>query len=152
MPNTGPNPISEYISYDDFGWSLLTSLQLVTMDYWESIYNSVSRVLVNCVTSDTYLNMRLCHFQSSQAILLPWSDVELFWPSFLSLYEFFPCRWLLPKDRGTYFTSCLWSSWVLSTWLISSWLSCRFRTNKKLQRCRIRFLGWVEFFVLCIFG
>ena len=53
MPNTGPNPISEYISYDNFGWSLLTSLQLVTMDYWESIYNSVSRVLVNFVTSDT---------------------------------------------------------------------------------------------------
>ncbi len=46
MPNTGPNPISEYISYDNFGWSLLTSLQLVTMDYWESIYNSVSRILV----------------------------------------------------------------------------------------------------------
>ena len=42
MPNTGPNPISKYISYDNFGWSLLTSLQLVTMDYWESIYNSVS--------------------------------------------------------------------------------------------------------------
>ena len=61
MPNTGPNPISEYISYDNFGWSLLTSLQLVTMDYWESIYNSVSRVFVNFVTSDTYLNMRLCH-------------------------------------------------------------------------------------------
>lgn len=43
MPNTGPNPISEYISYDNFGWSLLTSLQLVTMDYWESIFNSVSK-------------------------------------------------------------------------------------------------------------
>lgn len=41
MPNTGDNPISEYISYDNFGWALLTSLQLVTMDYWESIYNSV---------------------------------------------------------------------------------------------------------------
>ncbi|XP_074630746.1 sodium channel protein 1 brain-like isoform X1 [Acropora palmata] len=41
MPNTGPNPISRYISYDNFGWALLTSLQLVTMDYWESIYNSV---------------------------------------------------------------------------------------------------------------
>lgn len=44
MPNTGPNPISKYISYDNFGWALLTSLQLVTMDYWESIYNSVSIV------------------------------------------------------------------------------------------------------------
>lgn len=44
MPNTGPNPISRYISYDNFGWALLTSLQLVTMDYWESIYNSVSIV------------------------------------------------------------------------------------------------------------
>ena len=45
MPNTGPNPISKYISYDNFGWALLTSLQLVTMDYWESIYNSVSSCL-----------------------------------------------------------------------------------------------------------
>jgi len=46
MPNTGPNPISRYISYDNFGWALLTSLQLVTMDYWESIYNSVSNFLL----------------------------------------------------------------------------------------------------------
>ena len=46
MPNTGDNPISEYISYDNFGWALLTSLQLVTMDYWESIYNSVSKRFV----------------------------------------------------------------------------------------------------------
>jgi len=70
MPNTGPNPISEYISYDNFGWSLLTSLQLVTMDYWESIYNSVSKFLVNSVTSDTYLNMIICYQQSSKAVLL----------------------------------------------------------------------------------
>ncbi|XP_068681874.1 sodium channel protein 1 brain-like isoform X2 [Montipora foliosa] len=41
LPDTGPNPWSQYISYDHFGWALLTSLQLVTMDYWESIYNSV---------------------------------------------------------------------------------------------------------------
>ena len=78
MANTGPNPISEYISYDNFGWALLTSLQLVTMDYWESIYNSVSRGLVNRVTSNTYLNMRLCDEQSSKSVLLPGSDVELF--------------------------------------------------------------------------
>ena len=68
MPNTGPNPTSEYISYDNFGWSLLTSLQLVTMDFWESIYNSVSRVLVNFVTSDMYLNMTLCRQQSAKVV------------------------------------------------------------------------------------
>ncbi|XP_031560094.1 sodium channel protein 1 brain-like isoform X2 [Actinia tenebrosa] len=41
LPDTGPNPISKFISYEHFGWALLTSVQLVTMDFWESIYNSV---------------------------------------------------------------------------------------------------------------
>lgn len=58
MPNTGDNPISEYISYDNFGWSLLTSLQLVTMDYWESIYNSVSKRFVRWSGSSSRFGRR----------------------------------------------------------------------------------------------
>lgn len=36
-----PNTKIPYISFDNFLWSLLTSLQLVTLDSWEIVYNSV---------------------------------------------------------------------------------------------------------------
>ncbi|XP_065060331.1 sodium channel protein 1 brain-like isoform X2 [Rhopilema esculentum] len=34
----GENPNYGYTSFDHFGWALLTSVQLVTMDYWENVY------------------------------------------------------------------------------------------------------------------
>ena len=42
LPNAGPNPNYGFTSYDDFGWALLTSFQLVTLDYWEDVYLHVS--------------------------------------------------------------------------------------------------------------
>ncbi|XP_066925644.1 sodium channel protein 1 brain-like isoform X3 [Clytia hemisphaerica] len=38
LPHAGPNPNYGFTSYDDFGWALLTSFQLVTLDYWEDVY------------------------------------------------------------------------------------------------------------------
>ena len=35
------NPFT-YISYDNFLDAMLTSLQVCTLDFWESVYNSVS--------------------------------------------------------------------------------------------------------------
>lgn len=42
LPFVGKNPINDgYISYDNFGSAMLTSLQVCTLDYWESVYNAI---------------------------------------------------------------------------------------------------------------
>ena len=43
LPHAGPNPNYGFTSYDDFGWALLTSFQLVTLDFWEDVYLHVSQ-------------------------------------------------------------------------------------------------------------
>ncbi|XP_076321983.1 sodium channel protein 1 brain-like [Tachypleus tridentatus] len=37
--DVGENPNYGYTSFDTFGWSVLTTLQLITVDYWEDVYN-----------------------------------------------------------------------------------------------------------------
>ncbi|KAG5860919.1 Sodium channel protein 60E, partial [Gonioctena quinquepunctata] len=39
---TGGNPNHGYTSFDNFLWSMLTTFQLITLDYWENVYNMVS--------------------------------------------------------------------------------------------------------------
>eukprot|EP00794_Sanderia_malayensis_P020464 gene20464-22480_t len=41
VKGAGTNPKDGYISYDNFLLAMLTSLQVCTLDYWESVYNSV---------------------------------------------------------------------------------------------------------------
>lgn len=41
LPDTGSNPNFGYTSFDHFGWAILTSLQLVTLDFWENVYNNI---------------------------------------------------------------------------------------------------------------
>ncbi|GJQ76730.1 hypothetical protein Trydic_g15575 [Trypoxylus dichotomus] len=38
---TGENPNHGYTSFDNFLWSMLTTFQLITLDYWENVYNMV---------------------------------------------------------------------------------------------------------------
>ncbi|XP_031348271.1 sodium channel protein 60E-like isoform X2 [Photinus pyralis] len=37
----GENPNHGYTSFDNFLWSMLTTFQLITLDYWENVYNMV---------------------------------------------------------------------------------------------------------------
>ncbi|KAF5282508.1 hypothetical protein FQA39_LY04915 [Lamprigera yunnana] len=37
----GDNPNHGYTSFDNFLWSMLTTFQLITLDYWENVYNMV---------------------------------------------------------------------------------------------------------------
>lgn len=37
----GDNPNHGYTSFDNFMWSMLTTFQLITLDYWENVYNMV---------------------------------------------------------------------------------------------------------------
>ncbi|XP_033123000.1 sodium channel protein 1 brain-like [Anneissia japonica] len=43
LPDIDPNPNYGYTSFDNFGWAMLTCFQLITLDYWENVYNLVIR-------------------------------------------------------------------------------------------------------------
>ncbi|KAH9488556.1 Sodium channel protein type 4 subunit alpha B [Bulinus truncatus] len=43
LPDIGDNPRFGYLGFDHFGWALLTSFQLITLDFWEDIYNKAIR-------------------------------------------------------------------------------------------------------------
>ena len=42
LPNVGDNPNFGYTSFDNLLWAMLTTFQLITLDYWENVYNMVS--------------------------------------------------------------------------------------------------------------
>ena len=44
LPGLGDNPNFGYTNFDTFPWSMLTTFQLITLDYWENIYNMVSLI------------------------------------------------------------------------------------------------------------
>ncbi|XP_071550553.1 sodium channel protein 1 brain-like isoform X3 [Panulirus ornatus] len=41
LPDVGDNPNFGYTSFDNFLWSMLTTFQLITLDFWEDVYNKV---------------------------------------------------------------------------------------------------------------
>merc|ERR1739840_49240 len=41
LPDIGDNPNFGYTSFDNFLWSMLTTFQLITLDYWEDVYNKI---------------------------------------------------------------------------------------------------------------
>ncbi|XP_071167182.1 sodium channel protein 1 brain-like isoform X15 [Mytilus edulis] len=43
LPDIGENPNYGYTSFDHFGWAMLTSFQLITLDFWEDSYNKIIR-------------------------------------------------------------------------------------------------------------
>ena len=42
MANAGPNPDHGYTTFDNMGSSLIMALQILTMDFWDNIYNKVT--------------------------------------------------------------------------------------------------------------
>ena len=42
FPNVGDSPNHGYTSFDTFPLAVLSTIQLVTADYWENIYEHVS--------------------------------------------------------------------------------------------------------------
>jgi len=42
LPDVAENPNYGYTNFDNFAFSMLTSFQLITLDYWENVYNMVS--------------------------------------------------------------------------------------------------------------
>ena len=43
LANVGSNPNDGYTSFDNIGWALLMAFQILTMDYWENLYNKVTK-------------------------------------------------------------------------------------------------------------
>ncbi|XP_031569259.1 sodium channel protein 60E-like, partial [Actinia tenebrosa] len=41
LPHVGPNPDDGYTNFDNIGWALVMSFQLLTMDYWENLYDKI---------------------------------------------------------------------------------------------------------------
>lgn len=41
MADAGPNPDYGFTGFDHIGWALLMAFQILTMDYWENLYNKV---------------------------------------------------------------------------------------------------------------
>ena len=48
-PIKDPNPNYGFTKFDSFGWALLTSFQLITLDFWEDVYDKVSHAILVCV-------------------------------------------------------------------------------------------------------
>ena len=43
LPHVGDNPNYGFTSFDNLLWSMLTTFQLITLDYWENVYNMVRK-------------------------------------------------------------------------------------------------------------
>ncbi|XP_037079041.1 sodium channel protein 60E-like [Pollicipes pollicipes] len=41
LPGIGENPNFGYTNFDNFLWSMLTTFQLITLDFWEDVYNKI---------------------------------------------------------------------------------------------------------------
>lgn len=41
LGSIGENPNYGFTSFDNLLWSMLTTFQLITLDYWENVYNMV---------------------------------------------------------------------------------------------------------------
>jgi len=53
MSNAGPNPDHGYTTFDNIGWSLVMALQILTMDFWENLYDKVlSQVEYGCTQGE----------------------------------------------------------------------------------------------------
>ena len=55
LSNLGENPNFGYTNFDNFGWAMLNSFQLITLDFWEDVYNKVSDIVFSLHMSDIYL-------------------------------------------------------------------------------------------------
>lgn len=47
--SVGDNPNHGYTNFDNFAWSLVTAFQLITMDFWENVFNYVSIDLIHFI-------------------------------------------------------------------------------------------------------
>lgn len=67
---TGDNPNHGYTSFDNFLWSMLTTFQLITLDYWENVYNMVRTIrLSNSIRMSNFDNFLLSLILVSKNIL-----------------------------------------------------------------------------------
>lgn len=83
----GPNPNHGYTNFDNFLWSMLTTFQLITLDYWENVYDMVSfdniiilvyfKSKMNCEFSIGFPRYTLSKAQSGTQIQEPENDTFL---------------------------------------------------------------------------
>ncbi|KAG8175505.1 hypothetical protein JTE90_009139 [Oedothorax gibbosus] len=42
LPGVGENPNFGYTNFDSYGWAVLTTFQLITLDFWEDVYDKIN--------------------------------------------------------------------------------------------------------------
>ena len=79
-----------FTSFDNLLWSMLTTFQLITLDYWENVYNMVRAISDD---DDLYIMLMLplfvCHVSSSSNFFPISSNLFNFFPICSSLSRFF---------------------------------------------------------------
>lgn len=79
----GENPNHGYTSFDNFLWSMLTTFQLITLDYWENVYNMVGvplPVAIRAVSSTWFFWLQV--LASCGPISVSFFTVVVFFGSF----------------------------------------------------------------------
>lgn len=81
LPDIGDNPNFGYTSFDHFGWAMLTSCQLITLDFWEDTYNKVWLLFMvpanNIVTTKYVINSKREHIIMSKYYVITFIFVML---------------------------------------------------------------------------
>ena len=79
-----------FTSFDNLLWSMLTTFQLITLDYWENVYNMVRAISAD---HDLYIMLMLplfvCHVSSSSNFFPISSNLFNFFPICSSFSQFF---------------------------------------------------------------
>ncbi|CAH2234224.1 jg16673 [Pararge aegeria aegeria] len=108
----GPNPNHGYTNFDNFLWSMLTTFQLITLDYWENVYNMV---LSSCGPMSVSFFTVVVFFGSFYLINLMLAVVALSYeeesqitqevgmkPSVVRMATDAAPRWITPASRAHY--------------------------------------------------
>ncbi|KAJ7374231.1 hypothetical protein OS493_007307 [Desmophyllum pertusum] len=69
MADAGPNPDNGFTSFDHIGWALLMAFQILTMDYWENLYNKVVKAVGVWYVSYFVITIFFCSFYLLNLVL-----------------------------------------------------------------------------------
>ncbi|KAH8396697.1 hypothetical protein KR215_002594, partial [Drosophila sulfurigaster] len=96
----GENPNHGYTNFDNFMWSMLTTFQLITLDYWENVYNMV---LATCGPMSVSFFTVVVFFGSFYLINLMLAVVALSYEEEAEITNEASCKHLLDhRDDSTF--------------------------------------------------
>lgn len=91
----GENPNHGYTSFDNFMWSMLTTFQLITLDYWENVYNMVRMAKHSLLIEYREINNRAKTISDCSALLQILATSGPMSVSFFTVVVFFGSFYLI---------------------------------------------------------